>query len=108
VANGRVVVRSALRADGAIAPKRAGTERAYRSGVSLARSHADTEGPHRGTSLLGRTRRRVGGLGSRPSPSDLAPSPRGKKKPHALKRKGLAAHPLGKSKPAGQNKSLTL
>jgi len=40
------------------------------------------------------------------SPSDLAPSPRGKKKPHAMKDSGLAAHPLGKREPAGQQESL--
>jgi hypothetical protein len=74
-------VRCAPRARGAISPAGAGTERASRGGVSLAPFHANSEGPHCGTSLLGRTRRRVGGLGSRPSPSDS-------------------------SWPAGQNKSL--
>ena len=63
-------MRSAPRAEGAISPKHAGTERASRRGVSLAWSGTNSEGPRRGTSLLGRTRRRVGGLGSRPGLSD--------------------------------------
>jgi hypothetical protein len=67
--NGRVGVRSAPRATGAMALERAGTERASRGGVSLAWLDTNSEGPHRGTSLLGRMRRRVGGLGSMPSPS---------------------------------------
>ena len=73
---------SAPRAAGAMTPERAGTERASRGGVSLARFQANSEGPCRGMSLLGRTRRRVGGLRSMRSPSDC-------------------------SRPAGQNKSLT-
>ena len=75
------VVKIAPRAEGAISPARAGPGRASRVGVSLARFHANSEGPRRGTSLLGRTQRRVGGLSSMLSPSDSAPSPRGKRKP---------------------------
>jgi len=99
-ARGRVVVNSTPRADGAMTPERAGTERAPRSGVSLARFQANSEGPHRGTSQLGRTRRRVGGLRSMRSPSDLAPSPRGKKKPHAVKQKNGSRTRLAKKNPA--------
>jgi hypothetical protein len=77
---GGVVVRSAPRATGAMAPERAGPERASRGGVSLAWLRTNSEGPRRGTSLLGRTRRRVGGLGSRPSPSDRS-EPAGQGKP---------------------------
>ena len=75
---GRVVVKSAPRAKGAITPERAGTERASRGGVSLAWSHTNSEGPHRGTSLLGRTQRGVGGLRSMRSPSDRS-EPAGQK-----------------------------
>ena len=78
MANGRVVVISAPRATGAMAPERAGTERASHGGVSLAWLHTNSEGPRRGTSLLGRMRRQVGGLGSRPSPSDRS-GPAGQK-----------------------------
>jgi len=60
----------APRATGAIAPERAGPERASHGGVSLAWSLTNSEGPHRGAPLLGRMRRRVGGLDSTPSPSD--------------------------------------
>jgi hypothetical protein len=55
-------VNTAPRATGAMVPERAGTEQASRGGVSLAWLHTNSEGPHRGPSLLGRTRRRVGGL----------------------------------------------
>ena len=97
-ANGRVVVRSAPRAAGAMAPKCAGTERASRGGVSLAWLHTNSEGPHRGTSLRGRTRRRVGGLGSMPSPSDRSKPAGQERSRHAVERKKRAAHPLGKTK----------
>jgi len=79
MANGKVVVRSAPRATRAISPEHAGTERASRGGVSLAWSLTNSEGAQRGTFLLGRMRRRVGGLGSRPSPSDRS-RPAGQKK----------------------------
>ena len=55
-----VAVRSARRVPAAIPPEAAGTERACRGGVSLARFHANSEGPRRGTSLLGRSRRSLG------------------------------------------------
>ena len=77
--NGGVGVSSAPRAAGAITAASAGTERASRGGVSLAWPHTNSEGPRRGTSLLGRTRRRVGGLGSMPSPSDRS-RPAGQRK----------------------------
>jgi hypothetical protein len=51
---------SAPRVPMAISPEAAGTERASRGGVSLARLHANSEGPRRGTSLLGRCRRSLG------------------------------------------------
>ena len=44
----------------AIAPEAAGTQRAIHGGVSLARLLANSEGPHRGASLLGRGRRSFG------------------------------------------------
>ena len=50
----------ARRVPAAIPPEAAGTERACRGGVSLARCHANSEGPRRGTSLLGRSRRSLG------------------------------------------------
>ena len=71
----RVVVKSAPRAEGAISPKRAGTERPDQRVETL----DPTERLFRGTGtarvraglcLLGRTRRRVGGLRSMRSPSD--------------------------------------
>ena len=90
-------------------------------------SHArkgNSEGPHAGLCLLGRTRRRVGGLRSMRSPSDRS-KPAGQQeasrseeedpsrapawqkktrgaieKPHAVKKKTLAAHPLGKTQPS--------
>src|SRR5512136_1256665 len=107
MANGRVGVRSAPRAARAMAPERAGTERASHGGVSLAWSHTNSEGPHRGTSLLGRTRRRVGGLGSMPSPSDGSQPAGQKEKPHAVKR-DWAAHPQGKTKPRSEEKDTRL
>jgi len=84
MASGRVVVRTAPRATGAMSPERAGPERASRGGVSLAWSHTNSEGPRRGTSLLGRMRRRIGGLGSMPSPCDSS-WPAGQERPHAVK-----------------------
>jgi len=72
-------VKSAPRADGAMTPERAGPERASRRGVSLAWLHTNSEGPHRGMSLLGRMRRRVGGLHSMRSLSDRS-TPAGQKK----------------------------
>ena len=72
-------MKSAPRADGAMTPERAATERASRGGVSLAWFHTNSEGPRRGRSLLGCTRRQVGGLGSMPSPSDRS-MPAGQKK----------------------------
>jgi hypothetical protein len=42
-------LRCAPRASGAMTPARAGTERASRGGVSLAPSHANAEGPRRGS-----------------------------------------------------------
>jgi len=72
-------VKSAPRAKGAMTPERAGTERASRGGVSLAWLHTNSEGPHSGTPLLGRTRRPVGGLRSMRSPSDRS-QPAGQEK----------------------------
>jgi hypothetical protein len=82
--DGRVVVEIAPRAARAMAPERAGPERASRGGVSLAWLHTNSDGFHRGTSLLGRTRRRVGGPGSRPSPSDRSRPAGHKKRLHAV------------------------
>jgi hypothetical protein len=95
--SGRVGVRAAPRATGAISPAGAGTERASRSGVSLARSHANSEGPHRGASLLGRTRRRVGGLGSMPSPSDRSRPAGQTKSLHAVEKKERGHPGTGKT-----------
>ena len=68
---------------GAIAPERTGTERASLGGVSLAGLHTNSEGPRRGTSLLGRTRRRVGGLGLDARPERPLHA-RGAKQSHAV------------------------
>jgi len=94
-------VKSAPRAIGAMAPEHAGPERASRGGVSLAWLHTNSEGPCRGTSLLGRTRRRVGGLHSMCSPSDRSEPAGQRKTSHAVK-KEPAAHPLGKTKAVSQ------
>ena len=63
------------------------TERASRCGVSLAWLHTNSEGPHRGTSLLGRSRRSLG-------------APRA----GASKRREVA-HPFGKKKPSGSDRN---
>ena len=94
-------MKSAPRAIGAMAPERAGPERASRGGVSLARCQANSEGPCRGTSLLGRTRRRVGGLRSMCSPSDRSEPAGQKKSRHTVKEEDA------RSEPAGQQKRLT-
>jgi hypothetical protein len=75
------------------------TERASRGGVSLAWLHTNSEGPHRGTSLLGRSRRSLGAPRAGASKRRVATHPPGNKKPHAVKTKGLAAHPPGNKKP---------
>ena len=73
------------------------TERASHSGVSLARFHANSEGPHRGTSLLGRSLRSLGASRAGASKRREAAHPPGKKKPHAVKGRRPAAHsPRGK------------
>ena len=92
--------RSGPAASGAMAPERAGSERASRGGVSLARLHANSEGPCRGTSLLGRMRRRVGAAASMAAASDRS-EPAGQKKTHKEweRKQGRA--------PAWQNKALT-
>jgi len=101
---GRLVVRSAPRATGAIAPERAGPERASRGGVSLAWPPTNSEGPRRRTSLSrrrrDRTRRRVGGLGSMPSPSDRSTPAGQNKSRHAVKKQTTAARPLGTIEPS--------
>ena len=94
-----MVVRSAPRAEGAIPPERAGPERASRGGVSLAWFHTNSEGPRRGTSLLGRTRRRVGGLGSMPSPSDRS-KPAGLEKNHGVEEKQQHFNHRAKKEPS--------
>ena len=107
MANGRVVVKSAPRADGAIAPERAGPERAdrcvetwaaggrttrVRAASGTARSHAQAG---RSCGLDGRSERLLTARGAR------------KGKPHAVKKKGLAAHPLGKTKPSRSYRTKT-
>ena len=67
-------------------PERAGPERASRGGVSLAWLHTNSEGPHRGTSLLGRTRRWVGGLRSMRGPSDRSRPAGQKESLHAVEK----------------------
>ena len=71
---------SAPRAQGAIAPERAGTERASRGGVSLAWLHTNSEGPHRGASLLGRSRRSLAAQRAGASKRRAAAHPSGNKK----------------------------
>jgi hypothetical protein len=78
-----------------MAPERAGPERASRGGVSLARFLANSEGPCRGTSLLGRTRTRVGAAASMAAASDCYDPAGQRKTSHAVK-KEPAAHPPGK------------
>jgi hypothetical protein len=98
--SGRVGAKSAPRADGAITPERAGPERAACGGVSLAWLHTNSEGPHRGTSLLGRTRRRVppaAGCAARAT----APSPRGTRKPHRVEGKAMPRTRLARQSPQG-------
>ena len=96
---------SAPRASGAISPERAGPERASRGGVSLAWPHTNSEGPRRGTSLLGRTRRRVGGLGSRPSPSDRSwPAGQERDASTQWKTRNGTPHPPGKTKASRSGK----
>ena len=63
-----------------MAPEAEGTQRATRGGVSLARLHADTEGPHRGASLLGRGRRSFGPQAAGAAKARTAAHPRGKRK----------------------------
>ena len=76
-ADGRVVAKSAPRATGA--PRRSVRVTSGRLAVGnrWRRFIRTARGPPR-ASLLGRTRRRVGGLGSRPNPSDR-PGPAGQK-----------------------------
>jgi hypothetical protein len=73
-------LQSASRVPAAMPPDAAGTERACRSGVSVARSHANSEGPHRGTPLLGRSRRSLGAPRAGASKRQEAAHPRGKTK----------------------------
>jgi hypothetical protein len=68
----------APRAAGAISPQRAG--------------------PQRGTSLLGGTRRRVGGLGSKPSPSDRSRPVGQKERPSRSGRRKQGRPPAGQNK----------
>jgi hypothetical protein len=96
-----------------MAPETAGTQRADHDGVSVTPPLADTEGPRHGTrcwvAVEGVSERSERGRASDEGPrTRLAKeSPRGNKKPHAVKKKTLAAHPLGKRRPAGQQKNLT-
>ena len=53
-------IQSAPGAQAVFAPEAAGTERVRRGGVSLAPFQANSEGPHRGASQLGRSRRNFG------------------------------------------------
>jgi hypothetical protein len=62
-----------------MAPTAAGTERAHCGGVSLARLQANSEGPRRGTSQLGRSRRSFGPQRAGASKVRTAAHPRGKK-----------------------------
>ena len=63
-----------------MAPEAAGTQRATRGGVSLARIGANSEGPRRGASLLGRGRRSLGAQRAGASKRREAAHPRGKTK----------------------------
>ena len=64
-----VVVNSAPRAEGAMAPERAGPERANRC-VETWAAEGRTTRVRAASGTLGRMRRRVGGLRSMRSPSD--------------------------------------
>jgi hypothetical protein len=85
-----------------MAPEAVGTQRADHDGVSVTPPVADTEGPRHGTrcwvAVEGVSERRERGRASDEGPrTRLAKGkPRGNKRPHAVKEKGLAAHPLGK------------
>ena len=101
-----VGVKSAPRARRAMAPERAGPERPDRRVETLAPTERLMRG--RGTARV-RTPgcacsvARKGGSELRPRRPQRATahSPRGNKKPHAVTKKMLAAHPLGKTKPSG-------
>jgi hypothetical protein len=95
-------IQSARRVPAAMPPSTAGTQRADHDGVSVTPPLADTEGPRHGTrcwvAVEGVSARSERGRASDEEPrTRLAKeSPRGNKKPHAVKKKTLAAHPLGK------------
>ena len=104
---------SARRVPAAMPPETAGTQRAHR--------RRETRAGSARTARVTAARRAAGSRSkeSRSAASGGEQAPRGrapagqkktrgaKQKPHAVKRKGLAAHPLGKRKPAEQQKSLT-
>ena len=96
-------VKSAPRAIGAMAPERAGPERASRGGVSLARFQANSEGPCRGTSpAQGGIARAGGSEGCARCPARAtAPGPRSKTKPPRSGRRERGRPP------GGQEESLT-
>ena len=61
------------------------TERAARGGVSLARLHANSEGPRHGTTQFGRSRRSLGAQRAGASKRREAAHPRGKKRSAGLR-----------------------
>jgi hypothetical protein len=101
MADGRVGVTSAPRAIGAIPPERAGTEPADRRAETRATRGRNPRGEPRGSArratVLGRTRRRVGGLRSMRSPNDCS-EPAGQSK--------VRSHPLGKKRATTQLKKV--
>ena len=89
-----LVVKIALRARGAMAPERAGPERADRCVETWAAGGRTTR--VRAASGTARSHAQAGrraGLDAQPERPLRARGAR--KKPHAVKRKSLAAHPLG-------------
>jgi len=102
--NGRVVVKSAPRATGAIARERAGPERASRGGVSLARFQSNSEGPCRGTSpAQGGIAREGGSEGcARCAARATAPGPRGKTEASRSENKEKVVEAGGIEPPSGR------